>query len=144
MAMMQIYDIKKRKYLKTNRYLRGDIWMAELPELNEDGVQQGYRPVIILQNDIGNKYSPSVIIASITSSNEKVKKNFPTHFNLDSIQKNVDLGMEYIESTVLLEQITTINKSRLEMCIGHLNDEEMRELEVPLLKSLGVIPVWND
>ena len=101
-------------------YLRGEIYFADL----ESGVgseQMGYRPVLIIQNDTGNKHSPTVIIASLTSEIEgKVK--LPTHYFLKAGN-----GLER-DSFVLLEQIRTVDKRRLDGFIGKLNEKQMDKL----------------
>lgn len=96
-----------------NHVFQGEIWMADLG--SKDGsVQGGKRPVIVLQNDIGNKYSTTTIIVPLTS---QLKNNLPVH---------ADLGTQYglkKVSTVLTEQITTINQYQLINKIGVLNPE---------------------
>lgn len=107
--------------------LRGQIWACQLGEDEKlAGEQRGYRPVLILQNDIGNKYSPTVIVASITT---KKKKNLPTHVDVQLREPSV----------ILLEQIFTVSKERLNFCIKELTPEEMEEVEIKMLVSLGVI-----
>lgn len=80
--------------------------------------QGGIRPVLIIQNDLGNKYSPTVIAAAITS--QKTKNKLPTHIEIDS----KDNGLK-ADSVVLAEQIRTIDKSRLKEKIGHIDDNEV-------------------
>lgn len=94
---------------------RGDMFYADLsPVVGSE--QGGVRPVLIIQNDLGNKYSPTVIAAAITSQTGKAK--LPTHIEIDS-QK---CGLKS-NSVVLAEQIRTIDKSRLKEKIGHIDDE---------------------
>lgn len=96
---------------------RGDMFYADLsPVVGSE--QGGIRPVLIIQNDTGNKYSPTVIAAAITSQLNKNK--LPTHIELDS----EEFGLKS-NSVVLTEQIRTIDKSRLKEKIGHINDEEV-------------------
>ena len=91
---------------------RGDILYAELsPVLGSE--QGGMRPVLVIQNDIGNKYSPTVIIAPITSQMNKAK--LPTHLDVSA----GEFGL-LKDSVVLLEQIRTIDKSRLREKVGHI------------------------
>ncbi|MCJ7855517.1 type II toxin-antitoxin system PemK/MazF family toxin [Lachnospiraceae bacterium NSJ-143] len=109
---------------------RGDIFYADLsPVIGSE--QGGIRPVLIIQNDIGNKYSPTVICAAITSQINKAK--LPTHIELEakrySLVKN---------SVVLLEQIRTIDKKRLREKVSHLDSDIMQEVNKGLLVSLGV------
>ena len=96
---------------------RGDMFYADLsPVIGSE--QGGTRPVLIVQNDTGNKYSPTVIAAAITS--QMGKNKLPTHIALDS----KDVGLKS-DSVVLTEQIRTIDKSRLKEKIGHIDDEEV-------------------
>ena len=93
---------------------RGDMFYADLsPVIGSE--QGGIRPVLIIQNDTGNKYSPTVIAAAITSQTSKNK--LPTHIDIDS--KTYGLKSD---SVVLTEQIRTIDKSRLKDKIGHIDD----------------------
>jgi len=92
--------------------------------------QGGYRPVVILQNDIGNYYS-STVIAAITSS--RTKHVLPTHV----VVRDRSCGL-YPGSTVLLEQIRTIDKSRLEKRIGHMDTVTMARIEKALLESFAI------
>ena len=94
---------------------RGDMFYADLsPVVGSE--QGGVRPVLIIQNDLGNKYSPTVIAAAITSKTSKTK--LPTHIEIDSAA----CGLKS-DSVVLAEQIRTIDKSRLKEKIGHIEDE---------------------
>ena len=96
---------------------RGDMFYADLsPVVGSE--QGGIRPVLIIQNDMGNKYSPTVIAAAITSQVNKNK--LPTHIEIDS----EEFGLKS-DSVVLAEQIRTIDKSRLKEKIGHIDDEEV-------------------
>ena len=96
---------------------RGDMFYADLsPVVGSE--QGGIRPVLIIQNDVGNKHSPTVIAAAITSQTGKAK--LPTHIEIGS-QEN---GLKS-DSVVLAEQIRTIDKSRLKEKIGHINDENI-------------------
>lgn len=96
---------------------RGDMFYADLsPVVGSE--QGGIRPVLIIQNDLGNKYSPTVIAAAITSQMHKTE--LPTHINIGS----EECGLKN-NSVVLAEQIRTIDKSRLKEKIGHINDEQI-------------------
>ena len=96
---------------------RGDMFYADLsPVVGSE--QGGVRPVLIIQNDLGNKYSPTVIAAAITSQTGKNK--LPTHIEIDSSL----CGLKN-NSVVLAEQIRTIDKSRLRERIGHIDDEKI-------------------
>ena len=110
---------------------RGDMFYADLsPVIGSE--QGGIRPVLIIQNDLGNKYSPTVIAAAITSQTNKTK--LPTHIE---IRENTS-GLKS-NSVVLTEQIRTIDKSRLKEKIGHINDERIiNELNSALGVSFGL------
>ncbi len=112
---------------------RGDIFYADLsPVIGSE--QGGVRPVLIIQNDIGNKYSPTVIVAAITSQINKAK--LPTHMEISAN----DYGLSR-DSVVLLEQIRTIDKKRLREKIGHFSDEMMEKVDQGLQISLGLFEV---
>ena len=109
---------------------RGDIYYADLsPVVGSE--QGGIRPVLIVQNDIGNKYSPTVIAAAITS--QTGKSSLPTHIELDSL--NCGLAQN---SIVLLEQIRTIDKKRLKERMGQLDDTSMFKVNHALQVSFGL------
>lgn len=110
---------------------RGDIFFADLsPVVGSE--QGGTRPVLVLQNDIGNQYSPTTIIAAITSQISKAK--LPTHVEVSSKSS----GLEK-DSVILLEQIRTIDKSRLMEKITSLNEEDMAKVGQAVEISLGLI-----
>ena len=109
---------------------RGDIFYADLsPVVGSE--QGGIRPVLIIQNDIGNKYSPTVICAAITSQINKAK--LPTHIALSSACYALAK-----DSVVLLEQVRTIDKKRLREKLCHLDEEIMGRVNTALLVSLGL------
>lgn len=109
---------------------RGDIYYADLrPVVGSE--QGGVRPVLIIQNDIGNKHSPTVICAAITSQMNKAK--LPTHVELDSSRYAL-----VKDSVVLLEQLRTIDKKRLRDKVCHLDREILRKVERALLISLNL------
>ena len=108
---------------------RGDIFYADLsPVVGSE--QGGVRPVLVVQNDIGNKYSPTVIIAAITSQMNKVK--LPTH-----VEVSAEFGLPK-NSVVLLEQIRTIDKKRLREKVGFTDEFFIKKVDEALLKSVGV------
>ncbi|MDD2401073.1 MAG: type II toxin-antitoxin system PemK/MazF family toxin [Clostridia bacterium] len=112
---------------------RGDIFYAELnPVVGSE--QGGTRPVLIIQNDIGNQYSPTTIVAAITGQLAKAK--LPTHIELS---KEI-CGLER-DSVILLEQIRTIDKRRLKEKVSSLGDELMIKVKKALEISLGLIDV---
>ena len=109
---------------------RGDIYYADLrPVVGSE--QGGVRPVLIIQNDIGNKHSPTVICAAITRQMNKAK--LPTHVELDSSRYAL-----VKDSVVLLEQLRTIDKKRLRDKVCHLDREILRKVERALLISLDL------
>lgn len=108
--------------------LRGDIYYADLsPVVGSE--QGGMRPVVVIQNDIGNKYSPTVIVLPLTS---QIKKYMPTHLNV-----NKDSGL-FMDSTVEGEQIRTIDKSRLKRYIGTFPRDVMTEINKIVAISLAL------
>lgn len=109
---------------------RGDIYFADLrPVVGSE--QGGVRPVLIIQNDMGNRHSPTVICAAITSKMNKAK--LPTHIALD--MNRYDLMKD---SVILLEQIRTIDKSRLREKVCHLDEEILEEINRALCVSLAL------
>ncbi len=109
---------------------RGDIFYADLsPVIGSE--QGGVRPVLIIQNDVGNRYSPTVICAAITSQINKAK--LPTHIEIDSQQYTL-----VKDSVVLLEQVRTIDKKRLREKICHLDDGLMFRVNRALMTSFGL------
>lgn len=113
---------------------RGDIYYADLSPVV--GCEQGgVRPVLIIQNNVGNRYSPTIIVAAITSRMDK--HPLPTHVEISrkyGLQKN---------SMILLEQVRTIDKSRLKEYIGHLDGRDMRAVNISLKISLDVEPEFD-
>ena len=108
---------------------RGELYYADLsPVVGSE--QGGVRPVLVVQNDVGNKYSPTVIAAAVTSQINKAK--LPTHIELSAI----DYGLSK-DSVVLLEQIRTLDKKRLKERIGELPLSTMERVNTALLISLG-------
>ena len=107
---------------------RGDIFYADLsPVIGSE--QGGTRPVLIVQNDVGNKYSPTVICAAITSKLNKAK--LPTHIELEAKKYGL-----LKDSVILLEQLRTIDKQRLKDKVCHLDEEIMKQVNTSLLISL--------
>jgi len=108
---------------------RGEIYYADLsPVVGSE--QGGLRPILIVQNDVGNKYSPTVIVAAITSQLTKAK--LPTH-----IEVGQNYGLQK-DSVILLEQIRTLDKQRLQEKIGELDSFKMTEVNNALTISLGI------
>ena len=111
---------------------RGDLYFADLENQVIGSEQAGLRPVVIIQNDIGNFYSPTVIIAPITSK-IIVKSKLPTHVILSANSKRLPK-----KSMILAEQIRVIDKIRLRQYIGALDDAELKALNKALLIALGI------
>ncbi len=110
---------------------RGDVYFADLsPVVGSE--QGGVRPVLILQNDIGNRFSPTVIVAAITAQIQKAK--LPTHVEIDAKKYGFERN-----SVILLEQIRTIDKQRLTDKITQLDDPMMQQVNKALQISLGLI-----
>ena len=112
------------------KYLRGDIYYADMePHIGSE--QGGTRPVVVLQNDVGNRYAPTLIVATVTSHTEK-KKYQPTHV---LIEQNPAFSRP---SVVLLEQIFTIDKERINSFMGMTSEWEMAQIEKALKCSLAL------
>lgn len=110
---------------------RGDIYYADLsPVVGSE--QGGIRPVLIVQNDVGNKFSPTVIAAAITS--QRFKTSLPTHIQVDA--QGCGLSKD---SIVLLEQVRTIDKRRLKEKMGNLDEYDMNRVNQALSVSLGIL-----
>ncbi len=110
---------------------RGDVYYADLsPVVGSE--QGGTRPVLIIQNDIGNRFSPTVIVAAITAQIQKAK--LPTHVEIDAKK----YGFER-DSVILMEQIRTIDKQRLTDKITHLDEHMMKKVDNALQISTGLI-----
>lgn len=110
---------------------RGDIYYADLsPVVGSE--QGGVRPVLIVQNNVGNRYSPTVIAAAITS--QVGKSRLPTHIEIGA---SVDCGLQK-DSVVLLEQVRTIDKRRLKERMGHLDTGTMNRINEALSISFGL------
>lgn len=131
---------KNRKYLSKMEAIkwsvtsvvirRGDIFYADLrPVIGSE--QGGVRPVLIIQNDIGNKHSPTVICAALTSKMNKAK--LPTHVELDAERYGI-----VKDSVILLEQVRTIDKSRLREKICHLDQDILKRIDRALVISLAL------
>ncbi|MBE6673361.1 MAG: type II toxin-antitoxin system PemK/MazF family toxin [Ruminococcaceae bacterium] len=115
---------------------RGDIYYADLsPVVGSE--QGGMRPVLIVQNDVGNRYSPTVIAAAITSRMGKTK--LPTHIDVmrGSIEREDGTGLQR-DSVILLEQIRTLDKRRLGEKMGHLDERLMRRVDDAISVSFGL------
>jgi len=107
---------------------RGEIYMANLPKAG-GSIQHGYRPVVVVQNNIGNKFSPTTIVVPITTK-KKNKNYMPTHIKVNRLK---ELSKD---SVVLCEQILTINQKDLDKPIGKLNRRKMSEINVALVVSI--------
>ena len=109
---------------------RGDIYYADLrPVVGSE--QGGVRPVLVVQNDVGNRYSPTIIVAAVTSQTGKAK--LPTHVALEASSGGLSK-----DSVVLLEQLRTIDKQRLKERIGTLSENQIPDVDEALSVSLGI------
>ncbi len=112
---------------------RGDVFFADLsPVVGSE--QGGQRPVLVVQNDVGNKYSPTVIVSAITAKISKAK--LPTHVEIHK----EDVGLVK-DSVVLLEQVRTIDKKRLIQKLGALSPDLMEKVDLALMISMGLLKV---
>ena len=123
---------KGRSKQMSTTYLRGQLYYADLSK-GVGSEQEGYRPVLIIQNDVGNKYSPTVIVAAVTSK-VGVKPKLPTHYFIEA--NTVGLTAP---SIVLLEQLRTLDKRRLERYIGRVDSCHIREINRALAVSVGLM-----
>ena len=125
--------IRKEKVFSRDEKMnirRGDIYYADLsPVVGSE--QGGLRPVLIVQNDVGNKYSPTVIAAAITSKMGKAR--LPTHIDITC----TDAGLNR-DSVILLEQVRTIDKKRLKEKMGHLDEGTMNHVNSAIAVSFGL------
>lgn len=131
--MLVCWKNMKQSYRSVSRVIvkRGDIYYADLsPVVGSE--QGGIRPVLIVQNDVGNKYSPTVIVAAITSQINKAK--LPTHVEISASEYGLSK-----DSVILLEQIRTIDKRRLREKIGSSDDEMMKKVNEALKISFGLV-----
>ena len=109
---------------------RGDIFYADLsPVIGSE--QGGIRPVLVVQNDVGNKHSPTIIVSAITSQINKAK--LPTHIEISGEEHGL-----HKDSVILLEQIRTIDKARLREKTGHLNELLMTKVDNSIVTSFGL------
>ena len=114
---------------------KGDLFFADLsPVVGSE--QGGVRPVLVVQNDVGNKYSPTIIVAAVTSQINKAK--LPTHVELEATNGGLSKN-----SVVLLEQLRTIDKQILKEHIGTLSDDQMPTVDRALGVSLGIVEPNN-
>jgi mRNA interferase MazF len=114
-----------------SKIIRGDLFYADLsPVVGSE--QGGMRPVLVIQNNIGNHYSPTVIIAAVTSKISKGK--MPTHVAIRAEEAGIERN-----SVILTEQIRTIDKQRLHDKIGHLDGQRMKQVDEAVKVSLGLV-----
>jgi mRNA interferase MazF len=127
---MNVSKTRKEQKMNMQSIKRGDIFYADLsPVVGSE--QGGLRPVLIIQNDVGNKYSPTVIAAAITSRMGKTR--LPTH--IDIYAERAGLARD---SVILLEQIRTLDKRRLKEKMGHLDEGLMNEVNAAIAVSFGL------
>lgn len=127
-------NIKREPELNQRQHIvqRGDIYYADLSPVT-GSEQGGIRPVLIIQNDVGNRFSPTVIAAAITA---RQKKRLPTH--VDLLDSTCGL---FRDSTVMLEQIRTLDKSRLREYMGNVGTDKLRKIDRALEISVGLLPL---
>ena len=111
-------------------YYRGELYYADLGK-GIGSEQEGYRPVVIIQNNMGNKFSPTVIVAPVTTNHE-AKAKLPTHCDIGS-----ESGLD-TSSVILMEQLRTIDKKRLGHYVGRLNRTQLRQLNQALAISIDL------
>jgi mRNA interferase MazF len=117
----------------SRKYLRGQIYYANLdPVIGHE--QAGHRPVLIIQNDIGNRFAPTVIVAAISSS--LPPKPYPTE-----VRVKTGMGGLSRDSAIRLDQIRTVDKRRLESHVGQLDAGTMRQVDEAIKISLGLVPL---
>ena len=109
---------------------RGDIYFAELNPV-QGSEQGGTRPVLVIQNDVGNTYSPTTIVLAITSQLNKAR--LPTHVAVPAAESGLSR-----DSVILAEQVRTIDKSRLRQKVARLDDRTMRRIESAMAVSMGL------
>lgn len=130
MIVIALKNMKKCWSVSNLQIKRGDLYFADLSPVT-GSEQGGNRPVVIIQNDIGNKFSPTVIVAAITSKINKAK--LPTHIEISAEDYRLQK-----DSVILVEQIRTIDKKRLQDKIGHLTDELMTKVNEAIEISFGL------
>lgn len=111
---------------------RGEVYLADLSPV-QGSEQGGERPVVIIQNNVGNRHSPTVIVAAITGKINKAK--IPTHVEISKEAYKLDM-----DSVILLEQIRTVDKTRLQEKLTYLDEDKMREVNDALKVSLELEP----
>lgn len=107
---------------------RGDVFWVDVPKDDRGSEQHGHRLIVVVQNDVGNKFSPTFIGAFITSQK---KNNLATHVNINLMKP----------STITCEQIRTLSKERLEEFVRELTSEELKQLDYAIMVSTGLVPV---
>lgn len=128
--LLSFYSFERYLKMEEKIIKKGDIFYADLsPVIGSE--QGGIRPVVILQNDIGNRFSQTTIVAIITSKLSKAK--LPTHIDIDSEQYGLNK-----KSTILVEQIRTIDKRRIKERLGKLNQEDIKKIDKAILISFGI------
>lgn len=119
--------------MRKEQIRRGEIYLVDL-SFSTGSEQSGLRPVLVIQNDIGNKYSPTVIVAAITS--KEIEESYPIVIKVNEKEGGLDKT-----SYILLNQIRTIDKKRLRKKLGKLKKETMEKVDIALKISLGLIKI---
>lgn len=128
---MEKICFKKNTKTDNREIMRGDLILVEFPNVG-GSVQTGVRPAIVIQNNMGNKYSPCLIVVPLTSNVEN-KKYLPTHVLIDTE------GGVAKTSIALCEQLSTIEKRRIKKYLGHLTQNEMRRVDQAICVSLALV-----
>lgn len=114
---------------------RGEIYYTDLsPVVGSE--QGGVRPCLVIQNDVGNRYSPTTIVAPLTTCRQ-TKAKLPTHIHVPPVKGT---GLKN-DSFVLLEQIRIVDKGRIISYLGNLDEQKMRDVNIALAESVGLIPI---
>lgn len=119
-------EVEASEKVNKLKIFRGEVWMADLGYANvKESEQRGYRPVLVIQNNMGNRFSPTVIVACITKQH---KTDLPTHMECEIFEP----------STIMFEQVRTISKERLNKRVTTLTDIEMKEVNERIKISMGI------
>ena len=129
--MQELHQVSKSESEKETMIRRGDIYYADLsPVVGSE--QGGVRPVLVIQNNVGNKHSPTIICAAITSKRNKAK--LPTHIEISTKDYKIVRN-----SVILLEQIRTIDKQRLKEYVCHIDGTTMQKVDRAIRVSLELV-----
>ena len=126
-----------KNFVQTNnnkKVLRGQIWMVDLLNGEKKGsVTRGYRPCVVVSNDIGNTRSTIASVVPLTSN--QTKRKLPTHVSIKSGENN----KLQCDSTALVEQPATVNKGQMKICLGKISSEELQEINKAIYVTFGLL-----